>query len=106
VFVSLHKNKRLTTRRLADQTINLLGQRYLGAGFTAHSHSLRASFVTVTKLAGADDSKVMSHIRHKTSAMIRRYTCLDDMRQHNAAHELGLYPRRRAQRLPYQLNRT
>ncbi|RZK27899.1 MAG: integrase, partial [Hymenobacter sp.] len=88
VFVSLRKNNQLTTNRLSDQTINVLVQRYLGAGFTAHS--LRASFVTVAKLAGADDSKVMNQTKHKTSAMIRRYTRLDDVKQHNAAKELGL----------------
>ena len=88
VFVSLRKNNQLTNNRLSDQTINVLVQRYLGAGFTAHS--LRASFVTVAKLAGADDSKVMNQTKHKTSAMIRRYTRLDDVKQHNAAKELGL----------------
>lgn len=88
LFVSLRKNHRLTANRLSDQSINLLVQRHLGAGFTAHS--LRASFVTVAKLAGADDSKVMNQTKHKTSAMIQRYTRLDDVRQHNAARELGL----------------
>jgi hypothetical protein len=33
---------------------------------------LRASFMTVPKLNGADDSKVMYQTKHKTSAMIRR----------------------------------
>jgi hypothetical protein len=51
---------------------------------------LRASFVTVSKLNGADDSKVMNQTKHKTSAMIRRYTRLDNVRQHNSAKELGL----------------
>jgi integrase len=88
VFVSLRKNNILTTNRLSGQTVNVLVQRHLGAGFTAHS--LRASFVTVAKLAGADDSKVMNQTKHKTSAMIRRYTRLDDVKQHNAAKELGL----------------
>ena len=30
------------------------------------AHSLRASFVTVAKLAGADDSEVMNQTKHKT----------------------------------------
>jgi integrase len=84
----LHKNNQLTTQRLSDQTINVLVRRYLGTGFTAHS--LRASFVTVAKLAGADDSKAMNQTKHKTSAMICRYTRLDDVRQRNATKELGL----------------
>ncbi|GAB3879390.1 site-specific integrase [Hymenobacter segetis] len=88
VFVMLRKGNRLTTNRLSDQTINTLVQRYLGPGYTAHS--LRASFVTVAKLNGADDSKIMNQTKHKTSAMIRRYTRLDNVQQHNAAKELGL----------------
>ena len=88
VFVMLRKGSRLTSNRLSDQTINTLVQRYLGPGFTAHS--LRASFVTVAKLNGADDSKIMNQTKHKTSAMIRRYTRLDNVQQHNAAKELGL----------------
>ena len=88
IFVMLRKGNRLTTRRLSDQSINTVVQRYLGPGYTAHS--LRASFVTVAKLNGADDSKIMNQTKHKTSAMIRRYTRLDNVQQHNAAKELGL----------------
>ena len=88
VFVSLRKGERLTDRRLADKHVNIIVQRYLGAKYTAHS--LRASFVTVAKLAGADDSEVMNQTKHKTSEMIRRYTRLDNVRQHNAAQKLGL----------------
>ena len=68
--------------------VNLIGQRYLGTKYTAHSQ--RASFVTVAKLAGADDSEVMNQTKHKTSEMIRRYTRLDNVRQHNAAQKLEL----------------
>ena len=88
VFVSLRKNQQLTTRRLTTKYINLMAQQYLGSQYTAHS--LRASFVTVSKLNGADDSKVMNQTKHKTSAMIRRYTRLDNVRQHNSSRELGL----------------
>lgn len=88
VFVSLRKGQCLTTRRLTDQYVNLIAQQYLGTTFTAHS--LRASFVTVAKLNGADDSEIMNQTKHKTSAMIRRYTRLDNVRQHNAGKKLGL----------------
>ncbi|OWP61720.1 integrase [Hymenobacter amundsenii] len=88
VFVSLRKNHQVTSRRMTTKYTNLIVQQYLGAQFTAHS--LRASFVTVSKLNGADDSKVMNQTKHKTSAMIRRYTRLDNVRQHNSAKELGL----------------
>lgn len=88
VFVSLRKNNQLTARRLTPEHINLITRRYLGGSYTAHS--LRASFVTVAKLNGADDSEIMNQTKHKTSAMIRRYTRLDNIRQHNAGKKLGL----------------
>lgn len=88
VFVSLRKNNQVTTRRMTTKYTNLIVQQYLGSQYTAHS--LRASFVTVSKLNGADDSQVMNQTKHKTSAMIRRYTRLDNIRQHNAAKDLGL----------------
>lgn len=88
MFVSLRKSNILTTNRLSDQTVNVLVRRYLGAGFTAHS--LRASFATVAKLAGAGDSKALNQTKHRTGAMIRHYSRLDDVKQHNAAKKLGL----------------
>ncbi|TPG58936.1 tyrosine-type recombinase/integrase [Hymenobacter nivis] len=88
VLVSFRKGERLTDRRLTDKHLNLIVQRYLGPKYSAHS--LRASFVTVAKLAGADDSEVMNQTKHKTSEMIRRYTRLDNVRKHNAAQKLGL----------------
>ncbi|WP_426491245.1 site-specific integrase [Hymenobacter sp. 102] len=88
LFVRLRMGQRLTQDRLSDKTINAVVQRYLGDKYSAHS--LRASFVTVAKLAGADDSEIMNQTKHKTSAMIRRYTRIDDVRQHNAAQKLGL----------------
>ncbi|SNC77614.1 Site-specific recombinase XerD [Hymenobacter gelipurpurascens] len=88
VFVSMRRNNQVTTRRMTTKYTNLIVQQYLGPQYTAHS--LRASFVTVSKLNGADDSKVMNQTKHKTSAMIRRYTRLDNVRQHNSAKELGL----------------
>lgn len=78
----------LSKRRLNTDAINLIVQQYLGKQYT--SHSLRASFVTIAKLKGIDDSKIMNQTKHKTTAMIRRYTRLDSVRQHNAAQEIGL----------------
>ena len=87
VVVSFRKGERLTVRRLTNKHLDLIVQRYLGPQYSAHS--LRASFVTVAKLASADDSEVMNQTKHKTSEIIRRYTRLDSIRQHNAAQKLG-----------------
>lgn len=88
LFLSFHKGQRLSRRRLSTFSLNEIVRRHLGAPYTAHS--LRASFVTIAKLNGADDAEVMNQTKHKTTAMIRRYTRLDNVRQHNAAHKLGL----------------
>jgi integrase len=88
LFVSLRINSRLTARRLAAKHLNLLVQRYLGGKYSAHS--LRASFVTIAKLNGVDDSKIMNQTKHKTTDMILSYPRLDNVRQHNAAQKLGL----------------
>lgn len=88
LFVSFHKGQRLSRRRLSTFSLNEIVQLRLGAQYTAHS--LRASFVTIAKLNGADDSEVMNQTKHKTTDMIRRYTRLDNIRQHNASQKLGL----------------
>ncbi|MGI4737164.1 MAG: site-specific integrase [Janthinobacterium lividum] len=88
LFLSFHKGQRLSRRRLSTFSLNEIVQLRLGAPYTAHS--LRASFVTIAKLNGADDAEVMNQTKHKTTDMIRRYTRLDNVRQHNAAQKLGL----------------
>jgi integrase len=88
MFLSFHKGQRLSRRRLSTFSLNEIVQLRLGAPYTAHS--LRASFVTIAKLNGADDAEVMNQTKHKTTDMIRRYTRLDNVRQHNAAQKLGL----------------
>jgi integrase len=87
LFLSFHKGQRLS-RRLSTFSLSEIVQLRLGAPYTAHS--LRASFVTIAKLNGADDAEVMNQTKHKTTDMIRRYTRLDNIRQHNAAQKLGL----------------
>jgi integrase len=88
LFLSFHKGQRLSRRRLSTFSLNEIVQLRLGSPYTAHS--LRASFVTIAKLNGADDAEVMNQTKHKTTDMIRRYTRLDNVRQHNAAQKLGL----------------
>lgn len=74
----------LTQDQITDQSINPLVKKVPGGSLLC-----RASFVTTTTLNGADDSEIMQQTKHKTSAMIRRYTRLDSMKQHNAAKKLG-----------------
>jgi site-specific recombinase XerD len=81
LFLSFHKGQRLSRRRLSTFSLNEIVQMRLGAPYTAHS---------IAKLNGADDAEVMNQTKHKTTDMIRRYTRLDNIRQHNAAQKLGL----------------
>jgi site-specific recombinase XerD len=88
LFVRVRKGDRLTTDRLTDKTVNDLVKNYFGNEFSAHS--LRASFITIAKINGADDSEIMRQSKHKTSAMIQRYTRIEDIKKHNAGMKLGL----------------
>jgi integrase len=88
LFVRVRKGDKLTTDRLSDKTVNDLVKIYFGEEFSAHS--LRASFITIAKINGADDSEIMRQSKHKTSAMIQRYTRIEDIKKHNAGLKLGL----------------
>jgi site-specific recombinase XerD len=88
LFVRIRKGDGVTEERLTDKTVDDLVKRHFGAGYSAHS--LRASFVTIAKVNGADDSEIMRQTKHKTALMIQRYTRLETIRQHNAAMKLGL----------------
>ena len=87
LLVRVLKGNELTQERLTAQSVSTIVKKQVGKDYSAHS--LRASFVTTAKLNGADDSEIMQQTKHKTAAMIRRYTRLDSIRQHNAAKKLG-----------------
>ena len=88
LLLRMRRGDRFGQQRLTDQTVNLIVAKYLGKRFSAHT--LRASFVTVSKKNGASNSEIMAQTRHKTEAMIRRYTRFEDARTHNAGTKLGL----------------
>ena len=88
LFVRVRKGDKITEDRLNDMTVYDTMKKYFGERYSAHS--LRASFITIAKINGADDSEIMRQSKHKTSAMIQRYTRIEDIKQHNAATKLGL----------------
>ncbi|WP_460639549.1 site-specific integrase [Larkinella harenae] len=88
LFVRIRKGNQVTTERLSDKAVDRITKQYLGEEFSAHS--LRASFVTISKLNGAVDSEIMQQTGHKTTEMIRRYTRVQNARQHNAGRKLNL----------------
>lgn len=88
VWVRIRKNAQMTTQRLSDKSVNNIFQHYFGKEYSAHS--MRASFITIAKINGADDSEIMRQTKHKTNSMIQRYTRINDIKLHNAALKLGL----------------
>ena len=88
LFVRVRKGDKMTEERLNDMTVYETVKKYMGDRYSAHS--LRASFITIAKINGADDSEIMRQSKHKTSLMIQRYTRIEDIKQHNAATKLGL----------------
>ena len=53
-------------------------------------HSLRSGFVTTARRAGVSDWVIKRTTRHKSSAMLDRYTHARDLWDENASGELGL----------------
>ena len=88
LFVRVRKGDKITEERLNDMTVYETIKKYFGERYSAHS--LRASFITIAKINGADDSEIMRQSKHKTSMMIQRYTRIEDIKEHNAATKLGL----------------
>ena len=88
LFVRVRKGDKITEERLNDMTVYETVKKYMGERYSAHS--LRASFITIAKINGADDSEIMRQSKHKTSLMIQRYTRIEDIKQHNATTKLGL----------------
>jgi len=88
LFVRIRKGEQVTTDRLSDKQVARAVKTYLGEDYSAHS--LRASFVTIAKLNGADDSQIMQQTKHRTRTMIDRYTRVQQVVKHNAAMKLGL----------------
>lgn len=82
-----------TTRRLAANSVNTLVGHHLGSNskkqrYTAHS--FRSSFITTAKLAGQSNDFIRNQTKHKTDAILARYTRLDNVKAYNAGKALGL----------------
>jgi site-specific recombinase XerD len=93
LFVRFRKGERhgeikLTEERLSDKSVDNIVKHYFGKEYSAHS--LRASFVTIAKLNGADDMEVMQQTKHKTSLMIQRYTRINNVTEFNAVKKIKM----------------
>jgi len=93
VFCSHQRGKLVTGKRLNAEWVNrvvgnTLGHSTDGLKFTAHS--LRASFVTISKQNGIDNRVIVNQTKHRNTVMINRYDYRCDVLEHNATDKLGL----------------
>lgn len=88
LFYSMHSKHCRTNERLQVRGFNYLIKKLLGSDFS--SHSMRVSFVTNGRKLGASDSEIMQQTKHTSPEMIRRYTQIHDVREHNAVNRLVL----------------
>jgi len=88
LFYKMKSKHFRTNERLKARGFNYIIKKLLGNEYS--SHSMRVSFVTNGRKLGASDSELMQQTKHKTPAMIRRYTQIHDVREHNAVNRLIL----------------
>lgn len=98
VFVSIHRGQiagdgKPTDKRLSTNSVNTLVGKHLGEfepGVPYTAHSFRSSFITTAKLAGQSNDFIKNQTKHKSDAMLQRYTRLTNAREYNAGKALGL----------------
>ena len=93
-FRGVLKGGRVQSGRMASDSVALVVKRSCSsvgmetARFAAHS--LRAGMVTQAARAGVPESSIMRQTRHKSTAMLVRYTREPNLFKGNAATKLGL----------------
>jgi integrase len=93
-FRGVLKGGRVQTGRMAGDSVALVIKRAcssIGMETAQYAgHSLRAGFVTQAARAGCSESSIMKQTRHKSTAMLARYTRDPSLFRNNAATKLGL----------------
>jgi integrase len=93
-FRGVLKGGRVQGRRMAGDSIALCIKRAcssIGKETAQYAgHSLRAGFVTQAARAGCSESSIMKQTRHRSTAMLVRYTRDPNLFRNNAATKLGL----------------
>ncbi len=93
-FRGVLKGGRVQVGRMAGDSIALCIKRACGSVGMEKAqyagHSLRAGFVTQAARAGCSESSIMKQTRHKSTAMLVRYTRDPNLFRNNAATKLGL----------------
>lgn len=93
-FRGVLKGGRVQAGRMAGDSIALVVKRACAligkqtASFAGHS--LRAGFVTQAARSGCSESSIMKQTRHRSTAMLVRYTRDPNLFRNNAATKLGL----------------
>jgi integrase len=93
-FRGVLKGGRVQASRMAGDSVALAVKRageLVGMDSSSlAAHSMRAGFVTQAARAGCSESSIMKQTRHKSSAMLLRYTREPNLFKNNAATKLGL----------------
>jgi integrase len=93
-FRGVLKGGRVQVGRMAGDSIALCIKRgctSIGKETAQYAgHSLRAGFVTQAARAGCSESSIMKQTRHRSTAMLVRYTRDPNLFRNNAATKLGL----------------
>lgn len=93
-FRGVLKGGRVQPRRMAGDSIALVVKRAcasIGKETAQYAgHSLRSGFCTQAARAGCSESSIMKQSRHKSTAMLMRYTRDPNLFRNNAATKLGL----------------
>ncbi len=79
------KGELFNEKGLSQTAIGSIFKKRLG---TSKTHTMRVSFVTNSRKAGATNFNIMKNSRHKTSTMIDYYTRFEDAKKDNAANLL------------------
>jgi site-specific recombinase XerD len=93
IFRSIDRHDHIKERMTAQSVRLVVRNRAAAAGFDPEpysGHSLRAGFATSAALAGASESEIMQTTRHSSSATLKRYIRIADLRKHNAAARIAL----------------
>lgn len=86
VFRRVNADGRVDGKALRHEAVRALVKKLLGKDFTAHS--LRAGFVTQSRLRGKETWEIKRQTGHRSDAMIERYTRFADALVGNAAKGL------------------
>jgi site-specific recombinase XerD len=84
IFVSIHKNNKVTKNQLNRSNTNTIVKSYFNESYS--THSLRAGFVTTASESGATIQQIMQQTNHKSVQTVIDYVRSTDVKKNNAVN--------------------